>query len=206
MDTQEIIRNIKKDLRTSMNGVASTYMRENGVQYKLNFGVELPRLKELAAGYPVNHDLAQTLWKENIRECKLLAGMLQPIETFFPEIADIWVENISNVEIAQHTVQNLFCRLPYASQKAYEWIATDDEMYQVCGFLILARLFMQGMVPNERAKHEFLDQAWAASRAPQSVRRAALSAIRKFQELNEEACEEGEKVLEDFLIFRFVEK
>ena len=26
--------------------------------------------------------VAQALWKENIRECKILAGMLQPVETF----------------------------------------------------------------------------------------------------------------------------
>ena len=36
----------------------------------------------------------QALWKENIRECKILAGMLQPVETFYPEIADIWVEDM----------------------------------------------------------------------------------------------------------------
>ena len=36
--------------------------------YKLNFGVELPRIKMIAEGYEKNHDLAQALWKENIRE------------------------------------------------------------------------------------------------------------------------------------------
>ena len=92
-----------------MNGVASAYMRENGMNYKLNFGVELPRLRDIAAGFPADHDLAQALWKEDIRECKLLAAMLQPTDTFYPEIADIWVEAMPNTEIAQHTVQNLFC-------------------------------------------------------------------------------------------------
>ena len=52
--------------------------------------------------------------KEEIRECKILAGMLQPIETFYPEIADIWVENIRNIEIAELTCMNLFQHLPYA--------------------------------------------------------------------------------------------
>ena len=44
MDIQETIRQIKKELRLAMNGIASSYMRENGMNYKLNFGVELPRL------------------------------------------------------------------------------------------------------------------------------------------------------------------
>ena len=87
-------KDIKTQLRLSMNGAVSQSMREKGLVYKLNFGVELPRIKMIAESYEKNHDLAQALWKEDIRECKILAGMLQPIETFYPEIADIWVENI----------------------------------------------------------------------------------------------------------------
>ena len=43
-----------------------------------------------------------------------MAAMLQPIDTFYPEIADIWVEDIQNIEIAELTCMNLFQHLPYA--------------------------------------------------------------------------------------------
>lgn len=195
MELQETLKKIKTELRLSMNGVASAYMRENGIKYKLNFGVELPRLREIAAEFPMSHELAQALWKEDIREYKLLAGMLQPTDTFYPDIADIWVETMPNTEIAQHTAQNLFSRLPYASQKAYEWIASDQEMFQLCGYLILARLFMQGMRPNERSADEFLDQAGTALHGTPTVRQAVISALRKYQELDETAFQEGEKLL-----------
>ena len=114
MDIKEQLKDIKTQLRLSMNGVVSQSMREKGLNYKLNFGVELPRIKSIAAAYEKNHELAQTLWKEDIRECKILAGLLQPVETFFPEIADIWVENMPNIEIAELTCMNLFQHLPYA--------------------------------------------------------------------------------------------
>ena len=104
MDIKEQLKDIKTQLRLSMNGAVSQSMREKGLVYKLNFGVELPRIKMIAEGYEKNHDLAQALWKEEIRECKILAGMLQPIETFYPEIADIWVENIRNIEIADESL------------------------------------------------------------------------------------------------------
>ena len=58
---------------------------------------ELPRIKGIAAGYEKDHSLAQALWKEDIRECKILAGLLQPVESFLPDIADIWVEDIRNI-------------------------------------------------------------------------------------------------------------
>ena len=89
MDIKEQLKDIKTQLRLSMNGAVSQSMREKGLVYKLNFGVELPRIKMIAESYEKNHDLAQALWKEDIRECKILAGMLQPIETFYPEIATL---------------------------------------------------------------------------------------------------------------------
>ncbi|WP_321438264.1 DNA alkylation repair protein [uncultured Bacteroides sp.] len=162
MDTKEIIKEIKTQLRLAMNGVASQSMREKGLTYKLNFGVELPRLKEIAKQYDQNHDLAQTLWKENVRESKILAGMLQPIDTFFPEIADIWVEDIQNTEIAELTCMNLFQYLPYAPAKSFQWMADEREYVQACGFLLVARLLAKGGEMNERAEEEFFDQALAA--------------------------------------------
>ena len=86
IDTKEQLhqrlKDIKTQLRLSMNGAVSQSMREKGLVYKLNFGVELPRIKGIAAGYEKDHSLAQSLWKEDIRECKILAGLLQPGERF----------------------------------------------------------------------------------------------------------------------------
>ena len=66
MDIKEQLKDIKTQLRLSMNGAVSQSMREKGLLYKLNFGVELPRIKMIAEGYEKNHNLAQALWKENI--------------------------------------------------------------------------------------------------------------------------------------------
>ena len=64
MDIKEQLKDIKTQLRLSMNGAVSQSMREKGLLYKLNFGVELPRIKMIAEGYEKNHNLAQALWKE----------------------------------------------------------------------------------------------------------------------------------------------
>ncbi len=181
MGTNEQIKEIKKQFRLFMNGVVSQSMREKGLDYKLNFGIELPRLKEIAAKFEKNHDVAQALWKENIRECKILAGLLQPTETFYPEIADIWVEDMRYPEMAELTCMNLFQHLPYASDKAFQWMADDREYFQLCGFMLMARLLMRGNELNERAENEFLDQAITAlQEEPQKVAKAAATALRKY--------------------------
>ena len=187
MELTEQLKEIKTQLRLSMNGAVSQSMREKGLVYKLNLGVELPRIKSIADAYEKDHALAQTLWKEDIRECKILAGLLQPVDSFLPEIADIWVENIRNIEIAELTCMNLFQYLPYAPAKSFHWIAAEDEYTQVCGFLTIARLLMKKGDMNERVENEFLDQAISAFLSGSyHVRNAALTAIRRFMQHSEE--------------------
>ena len=187
MELTEQLKEIKTQLRLSMNGAVSQSMREKGLVYKLNFGVELPRIKSIAAAYEKDHALAQALWKEDIRECKILAGLLQPVDSVLPEIADIWVENIRNIEIAELTCMNLFQHLPYAPAKSFHWIAAEEEYTQVCGFLTIARLLMKKGDMNERVENEFLDQAVTAFLSGSyHVRNAALTAIRRFMQHSEE--------------------
>lgn len=187
MDLHEQLKEIKTQLRLSMNGAVSQSMREKGLVYKLNFGVELPRIKAIAGEYEKDHSLAQALWKEDIRECKILAGLLQPVDSFFPEIADIWVESIQNIEIAELTSMNLFQHLPYAPAKSFQWIADEREYVQTCGFLTIARLLMKKGDMNERTANEFLDQAVCAFiSGSYHVRNAAMAAIRRFMQHSEE--------------------
>lgn len=180
-DVHETIKDIKSKFRLFMNGVISQSMREKGLGYKLNFGIEFPRIKEIAAAYEPNHEVAQALWKENIRECKILAGLLQPVDSFCPEMADIWIEDMHYPELAEYTVMNLFQRLPYASEVVFRWMADDREYFQLCGFLLMARLLMKGQKLNERAEAEFLDQAFTALEGDNvSVQKAAALALCKF--------------------------
>ncbi|MCL1617351.1 DNA alkylation repair protein [Bacteroides sp. ET71] len=187
MDLHEQLKDIKTQFRLAMNGAVSQSMREKGLVYKLNFGVELPRIKQIAARYEPNHELAQALWKEDIRECKILATLLQPVETFLPEIADIWVESIRNIEMAELASMNLFCRLPYAPQKSLQWMADEREYVQVCGFLTAARLLMQKGDVDGRTENELLDQAIAAFLSGSyHVRNAAAAVIRRFMQHSRE--------------------
>lgn len=177
----ETLKEIKSKLRLYMNGMISQSMRDKGMDYKLNFGIEYPRIKEIAAEYEPNHDLAQALWKENIRECKIMAGLLQPVDSLYQDIAEIWIEDIHYPELAEYTVMNLFQHLPYASEVIFPWMADEREYFQVCGFLLTARLIMQGLQLDDRAEAEFFDQAFTGLESDSlQVRKAAATALRKY--------------------------
>ena len=191
MTINDSIKEIKQSFRQMMDGAIAQSMRNKGVDYKLNWGATLPRLhemaKEIATQHPspnTKYDLAIALWKENVRECKILATLLMPIDQMLPEVCDIWMEQIPTQEIAEQASFNLWQHLPYAPEKAYQWIASDKELYQLCGFHVLTRIFMRGQEPNERGINEMLDQAQAALQGPYlSVRKAALQTVQRFSEL-----------------------
>ena len=178
------IREVKQSFRLMMDGAVAQSMRDKGVNYHLNWGATLPRLQQKAAELGKDYHLAIALWKENVRECKILATMVMPADEILPEVVDIWMEQTETVEIAEQAAMNLYQYLPYAPMKAYQWIASDKELYQLCGFHVLSRLFMKGQEPNERGINEFLDQAHAALASKNmSVRKAALNSINRFGEL-----------------------
>ena len=183
-ETQRQLRDIKQSFRLMMDGSIAQSMRDKGIDYHLNWGATLLRLREKADEIGKNYDLAIALWKENIRECKILATMVMPADQILPEVVDIWMEQIDMVEIAEQAAMNLYQYLPYAPMKAYQWIASDRELCQLCGFHVLSRLFMRGQEPNERGINEFLDQAHVALLSPSvSVRKAALNSLNHFSAL-----------------------
>ena len=192
MTTSESIKEIKQSFRQMMDGSIAQSMRDKGVDYKLNWGATLLRLREMVKEIAENqeliadgqYELAIALWKENIRECKILATLLMPADQILPEVCDIWMEQMPTQEIAEQAAYNLWQHLPYAPEKAYQWIASDKELYQLCGFHVLTRIFMRGQEPNERGINEMLDQALTAIQGPYlSVRKAAMQTVQRFAEL-----------------------
>ena len=209
----ETVKEIKQSFRLMMDGAVAQSMRDKGLNYHLNWGATLPRLQAKAqeikamfndsersefnvsddserSEFNVSslmfnlYDLSIALYKENVRECKILATMLMPPDEILPEVVDIWQEQIPSQEIAEQLAFNLYQHLPFAAEKAYQWIASDKEYDQLCGFHVLSRLFMNGQEPNERGINEFLDEALCALQGPYpSVRKAALQSLQRFAEL-----------------------
>ena len=180
------IKDIKQSFRLKMNGETSRSMREKGLDYKLNWGIPVFELKQMGAEIGQDYDLAVELWKENVRECKILATLVMPPERMFPELTDLWMEQTPTTEIAEQAAFNLFQYLEYASVFAYEWIASDNEIRQVCGYQVISRLLMQGKMPDDRGVNELIDQALCALQGQiPSVKHAATSCLSRLAEIDE---------------------
>lgn len=178
------IKELKRGFRLVMNGPASQSMREKGLDYRLNWGVPFIQLKQMAADLPHDYDFAIALWKEDIRECKILATLLMPHDKMPEEVAEIWMEQTHSQEMAEMQAFNLYQHVSYAPKLAYRWMALDDTVKEICAYDILGRLFMKGWEPNERGINEFIDQAVTALKSPSAgLRHAAMNALTRFADM-----------------------
>lgn len=186
-ETHQKLMKIKRSFRLLMSGPISQSMTQKGLGYKINWGVPFIELKKMALEYGKDYELAIELWKEDIRECKILATLIMPAEKMLPEITDIWMEQVKSQEMAEMLAFNLLQHVDYAPAIAYEWIATDKTLYEIAGFQLLARLFANGQEANERGINEFLDQAAVALQGDNmGIKHAAANCVLRFADLGEE--------------------
>lgn len=196
---EDQIREIKKMLRATMNGVLSGSMRQQGLNYRVNFGVDQPRLIELAGEMPHTAALAARLWKEDIRELRLLAPMLMPPDGMDEELALLWIEQLRFAEEAQVLVMHLLCHLPTASGIAFRLVADERPMSRLVAWLLLGRLFMAQKRPSQRDADELLDHLESELSARDNdpeLQRTALNTLYKFMDLGEAEEARGERLLQ----------
>lgn len=177
--THDKVREIKKSLRLAMNGVVSTLQRRQGLDYKINFGVEIPRLKGIAEAHAKDKKLAETLWQDNIRECKMLAIFLMP-ESEAAEVADRWIAETKFTEIADQLAMHLLCKLPDAWDKALRWSTMNEGLYAYCGYLTISHLVRKGVEPTNEQEAKFFCNLTCLKEERSIADRCALNAAMNY--------------------------
>ncbi|MDR1202505.1 MAG: DNA alkylation repair protein [Tannerellaceae bacterium] len=191
---EDVIKDMRGRLRRAMNGVASAGMRAQGIDYKLNFGVALPQIKEMALLYTKDVALAERLWKEDVRELKIMATLLQPYEAFTPEQAERWVADIRYVEIAEQYCINLLQYLSFADALAAGWILREDGFVQVTGFLLYARLFSDNYRLSSGQETVFLEAARRVM--DKGISRPQRSAVLALKRYGRQSRQQAERALQ----------
>lgn len=196
------LREVKRMLRGVMSGPVSASMREQGLAYKVNFGVDQPRLREMRNEIVSLTDdaaaLAQALWKENIRECRILACMIMPRKAFEADLAQEWVSQLRYAEEAQALTMYLLADEDYAADLAFRLVAADDTMQRLVAWLIFGRVFSMGKSLRERDADEWLDHVAAElhdQTADMELRRTALNALNRYMDLGKAEEARGMRIL-----------
>ena len=134
------VKQIKRSFRLFMNGVASSSMRDKGLEYKINWGIPVTRLRDMAAQYAPSVALAERLWESDVRECKILATMLMPAERFSEPMALSWLSACNNQEMVEMLVFNLVQNMPGVETFVVSLLHSDEPNASLAALHLVSRL------------------------------------------------------------------
>lgn len=151
MELRERVRKVKEMLRLSMDGSTAARLRHLG--YKLTFGVTYPRLRELTAEIEPDAELAESLWGLRQRETMLIATIIMPTECCTSEVAERWVSEAFNEEIAEYLSRNLLIRLDFAGNIVESLADATEWQKMLIGYSLHSRLLM-----NDRSADTMIER------------------------------------------------
>lgn len=100
----DTLQQLRIQLRRAMDGETSTNQRQMGLDYAINFGVNLLRLREMAKSLPKDPELADLMWSKEVREMKLLALMIRRPEELSMAQALQLSREVNTLELAEQLV------------------------------------------------------------------------------------------------------
>ncbi len=136
MVNKERVKEIIGLIKQRMNGAVVDSMRESGIIYKVSYGVTIPELQHIAQPYKGDHDLAILLFEEDIRECKIIASMIDDPKQITGDQIDTWSEEFNNQEIVEQICNNLLWKSDFALPRSFEWCLEEDALMKKAGLLI----------------------------------------------------------------------
>lgn len=157
-DTEALAKELRTGLRTAMDGVVSSLMRNNGLHYGINFGLTLEHVQRKASTLPQSEDLARYLLSRDVRELRLIGQIIYPAERLdFAKATYLSSTSFANPELRDCLCKYLFDRVPSAKQWALAWLFAPEIYADLApiAYIILARAFTLGYqleIPAQRAR------------------------------------------------------
>lgn len=152
-ETEQQFQHLLKVIKSRKNGEVSDAMKSKGIEYKLNWGVSIIELREMAKNIQPNHVLALKLWNKQWRETLILATLLDNPDELTEEQMDFWTKSLENAEIAEQASANLWVKSKFAYVKALEWCRGKKHLVRFSGVHLVGRL----AITDKRAIDEMFD-------------------------------------------------
>lgn len=180
-----LMQTVKRRFYAMRNGALAEQMRSRGLTYRINFGLNLPQIKEIAADVTasVSHtkeliDLSMELWaNEATRESRLMAPMIFPADVFTRQLAEKWLSEAQTVEVADVLCHALLRKCGFAYDVAIELLQRPDasDMNRYAALRLLLNLVVTGAVGAAETQQAAIDEQRRACSLTQGVAAQLLS-------------------------------
>jgi len=140
MNAREQARLLLDELPTHSDPIYLQKLQRLGVRGKKMLGIPMPMLRKIAREHTKDHQLAAQLWKSGLHEARILATMLDSKEAVTEIQMEKWVQDFDSWDLCDQACSNLFCRIPFAYDKALLWSERYEEFVKRAGFVMMAEL------------------------------------------------------------------
>lgn len=122
-----MLNEIKKEFFALRNGIIADTLRKAGMHYKVIFGLQIPQIAGIASKFTPSVELAMELWEDrNVRESRLLASYLFPLESVDMRMALELASDVRTQEEADMLAFRIFRRLDFAKSLLNEMEKEDN--------------------------------------------------------------------------------
>ncbi len=139
-NTEKNYQSLLSKIKLLRNGDIADAMRRTGIEYKMNWGVSLVILRQMAKEFEPDHLLALKLWNKQWRETSILATLLDQPQEVSEEQMDFWTKNFESSEIAEIASTHLWVKSKFAFIKALEWCRGKKHLVRFTGIHLVGRL------------------------------------------------------------------
>ena len=104
-----------------------------------SFGIGLTRLRAIARELGRDRALAQTLWRSDVHEARVIALLIDDPAQITREQAEQQVEELSGGMLAHvfASCDVTLAKTPFAVELADQWVRSDDPVRRDCGYGLL---------------------------------------------------------------------
>lgn len=174
-----------------------------GINNNKALGITMPQIRELAKKAGKNHEIAGQLWKSGIHEGKLLSIFVEEPQKVTEQQLDDWVKDIDSWDICDQCMAALTIKTPYAYDKAFEWVKSEEEFIRRSGIVTLVAITVHDKKQSDEVIAGFLDTAEQYCLDERNfVKKAVNWLIRQIGkrslELNPKAIKTAENILEKY--------
>lgn len=169
------------------------------------FGIRVPELKAFAREVKKlvddRHATALELWKSGIYDVRAIAFMIDDPAKVTPEQMDMWAKGFDNWATVDGNCSYLFCRTPFAYEKAVEWASKNPEFEKRAAFSLMAYVAVHDKKAPDAKIAAFLPLIEKHSNDDRNfVKKAVNWALRQIGKrspgLNQHAIETAERIKE----------
>ncbi len=152
-DSEKNYQSLLSKIKLLRNGDIADAMKRTGIEYKMNWGVSLVILRQMAKEFEPDHLLALKLWNKQWRETSILATLLDQPQEVSEEQMDFWTKNFESIEIAEIASTHLWVKSKFAFIKALEWCRGKKHLVRFTGIHLVGRL----AITDKKAIDELFD-------------------------------------------------